>query len=139
MARTMQTWRNKAICPIPFSLAKLAARPSVLANGREKPFRKPHRFRPGMVALKEVRKYQKSTKHLIPALPFQALVRQIAREYRPDLRFQSVAVWALQEAAEAYLVDLFEKGNLSARHAGRITIKPEDMQLARRLRRDEKF
>nr|GEZ09864.1 histone H3.2-like [Tanacetum cinerariifolium] len=96
--------------------------------------KKPHRFRPGTVALREIRKYQKSTELLIRKLPFQRLVREIAQDFKTDLRFQSSAVAALQEASEAYLVGLFEDTNLCAIHAKRVTIMPKDMQLARRIR-----
>lgn len=95
---------------------------------------KPHRYRPGTVALREIRKYQKSTSLLIRKLPFQRLVREIAAEYKNDLRFQSTAIGALQEAAEAYLVCLFSDTNMCAIHAKRVTIMPKDMQLARRIR-----
>jgi histone H3 len=71
---------------------------------------------------------------LIRKLPFQRVVREIASEYKNDLRFQSSAVLALQEAAEAYLVNLFEDTNLCAIHAKRVTIMPKDMQLARRIK-----
>ncbi|BBH04371.1 Histone superfamily protein [Prunus dulcis] len=91
-------------------------------------------FRPGTVALREIRKYQKSTELLIRKLPFQRLVREIAQDFKTDLRFQSSAVAALQEAAEAYLVGLFEDTNLCAIHAKRVTIMPKDIQLARRIR-----
>lgn len=91
-------------------------------------------FSPGTVALREIRKYQKSTELLIRKLPFQRLVREIAQEHKPDLRFQSTAIGALQEAAEAYLVSLFEDTNLCAIHAKRVTIFPRDIQLARRIR-----
>jgi histone H3 len=67
-------------------------------------------------------------------MPFQRLVREIAANYKTDLRFQSTAVLALQEAAEAYLTSLFEDTNLCAIHARRVTIMPKDMQLARRIR-----
>ena len=80
------------------------------------------------------RKYQKSTELLIRKLPFQRLVREIAQDFKTDLRFQSSAVLALQEAAEAYLVGLFEDTNLAAIHAKRVTIMPKDIQLARRIR-----
>ena len=96
--------------------------------------KKPHRYRPGTVALREIRKYQKSTELLIRKAPFQRLVREIAQDFKIDLRFQSSAVMALQEAAEAYLVGLFEDTNLCAIHAKRVTIMPKDMQLARRIR-----
>ncbi|CAM9903819.1 unnamed protein product [Ascophyllum nodosum] len=89
---------------------------------------------PGTVALREIRRYQKSTELLIRKLPFQRLVREIAQDFKSDLRFQGSAVLALQEAAEAYLVGLFEDTNLCAIHAKRVTIMPKDIQLARRIR-----
>ena len=95
---------------------------------------KPHRFRPGTVALREIRRYQKSTAMLIPKLPFQRLVREIAQDFRTDLRFQASALAALQEASEAYLVGLFEDTNLCAIHAKRVTIMAKDVHLARRIR-----
>jgi histone H3 len=96
--------------------------------------KKPHRYRPGTVALREIRQYQKSTALLIRKLPFQRLVRELAQAFKDDLRFQSTAILALQEAAEAYLVGLFEDTNLCAIHAKRVTIMPKDMHLARRIR-----
>merc|ERR1712123_548415 len=96
--------------------------------------RSPHRYRPGTVALREIRRYQKSTELLIRKLPFQRLVREIAQDFKTDLRFQSAAIGALQEASEAYLVGLFEDTNLGAIHAKRVTIMPQDIQLARRIR-----
>ena len=98
------------------------------------PISKKHRFRPGTVALREIRKYQKSTESLIRKLPFQRLVREIAQDVMQDLRFQSSALAALQEASEQYLVALFEDTNLCALHAHRVTILPKDLQLARRIR-----
>ncbi|EFP11948.1 hypothetical protein CRE_31330 [Caenorhabditis remanei] len=96
--------------------------------------KKPHRFRLGTVALREIRRYQKSTKLLLRKLPFQRLVREISQDFKTDLRFQSAAIGALQEASESYLVGLFEDTNLCAIHAKRVTIMPKDMQLARRIR-----
>ncbi|KAM0850807.1 hypothetical protein ACQ4PT_052847 [Festuca glaucescens] len=96
--------------------------------------RKPYRYRPGTVALREIRKYQKGTDLLIKKLPFQRLVREVAQNLKVDLRFQSHALVALQEAAEAYLVGLFQDTNLCATHAKRITILPKDIQLARKIR-----
>jgi histone H3 len=93
-----------------------------------------HRYRPGTVALREIRRYQKSTDLLIRKLPFQRLVREIAQDFKNDLRFQSQAILALQEASEAYLVGLMEDVNLYAIHAKRVTIMPRDMQIARRIR-----
>ena len=96
--------------------------------------KKPHRYRPGTVALREIRRYQKSTELLIRKLPFQRLVREIAQDFRSDLRFRSDAISALQEASEVYLVGLFEDTNLCAIHDKRVTIMPKDIQLARRIR-----
>lgn len=95
---------------------------------------KPKRFRPGTVALREIRRYQKSTDLLIRKLPFQRLVREISQNFKSRMRFQSTALEALQEACEAYLVGLFEDTNLCAVHAKRVTIMPRDMKLARRIR-----
>ncbi|XP_022346326.1 histone H3.3-like [Enhydra lutris kenyoni] len=98
--------------------------------------KKPHRYRPGTVALREIRRYQKSTELLIRKLPFQRLVREIAQDFKTDLRFQSSAVMALQEACEAYLVGLFEDTNLCAIHAKRVTIMPKDTRAAARIKGD---
>jgi histone H3 len=92
------------------------------------------RYRPGTLALREIRKYQKSTDLLIRKLPFQRVIREVASDYISKIRFQSTAVLALQESAEAFLVGLFEDVNLCAIHAGRVTITPKDMQLAIRIR-----
>jgi histone H3 len=132
MARTKQTARKSTGGKAPLkTLAAKAARKSAPATGGVK---KPHRFRPGTVALREIRKYQKNTDLLIRKLPFQRLVREVANDFKTDLRFQSHAIQALQEASEAYLVGLFEDSNLCAIHAKRVTIFPKDMQLARRIR-----
>ena len=113
---------------------KMVAKTSQKTSAAVSGMKKAHRFRPGTVALRMIRKYQKSTELLIRKLPFQRLVREIASDFKTDLRFQSSAVLALQEAAEAYMVGLFEDTNLCAIHAKRVTIMPKDMQLARRLR-----
>jgi histone H3 len=96
--------------------------------------KRPRRYRPGTIALREIRKFQKTTDLLIRKLPFQRLVREIATEYKSDLRFQTQAILALQEACEAYLVNLFEDTNLCAIHAKRVTIMTKDMLLAKRIR-----
>lgn len=131
MARTKQTARKSTGGKAPRKqIATKAAKSAAPSAG----IKKPHRYRPGTVALREIRRYQKSTELLIRKLPFQRLVREIAQEAKADLRFQSTAVAALQEAAEAYLVGLFEDTNLCAIHAKRVTIMVRDIQLARRLR-----
>ena len=96
--------------------------------------KQPHRYRPGTVALQEIRRYQKSTELLIRKAPFQRLIREIAQDFKTSLRFQLASISALQEAAEAYLVGIFEDTNLCAIHAKRVTIMPRDIQLARRIR-----
>jgi len=93
-----------------------------------------HRFRPGTVALRDIKKYQRGTELLVPKLAFARVVRETAQDHKPDLRFQSSAIAALHEAAEAYLTALFDDANLCAMHARRVTVMPKDMQLARRIR-----
>jgi histone H3 len=135
MARTKQTARKSTGGKAPRKqLATNAARKSAPATGGVK---KPHRYRPGTVALREIRRYQKSTDLLIRKLPFQRLIREIAQDYKSDLRFQGSAVLALQEASEANLTGLFEDSNLCAIHAKRVTVMPKDMQLARKIRNDK--
>ena len=94
---------------------------------------KPHRYRVGTAALMDIRHFQKTSALLIRKLPFQRLVREIAQDFKTDLRFQSAAILCLQEAAEAYLVRLFDDTNLCAIHASRVTIMPKDILLARRI------
>ena len=131
MARTKQTARKSTGGKAPrYELASKVSRNINMYGVR----RRPHRYRPGTVALRQIRNYQKSTELLIRKLPFQRLVREIAQDYKCDLRFQSTAIMALQEAAEAYLVGIMEDTNLCALHAKRVTIMPKDMQLARRIR-----
>ncbi|KAJ8429533.1 hypothetical protein Cgig2_025719 [Carnegiea gigantea] len=131
IARTKQTARKSTLGKIPRKqLAFKAAHKSAPNIGGVK---KRHRHRPGIVALREIRKYQKSAELLIRKLPFQRLVREIAQNFETDLRFQSHAVLALKEAAEAYLVGLFEDTNLCAIHAKWVTIMPQDIQLVSSL------
>ena len=123
---------------------KKAAAKMAKKGGQKAPkggVKKRYRYRPGTVALKQIRQYQKSTELLIRKLPFQRLVREIASDSEViksplcgKVRFQSAAIMALQEATEAYLVGLFEDSNLCAIHARRVTIMPKDIQLARRIR-----
>ena len=96
--------------------------------------KKPHRYHLGTVALREIRRYQKLTELLIRKLPFNRLVREITQDFKTDLRFQASSIGAPQEAAEAYLVGLFEDTNLCAIHVKRVSIFPKDLQLAQRIR-----
>ena len=110
MARTKQTAKKTTGGKAPRKqVAGKAARKSQATGSAKSPLRKPHRFRPGTVALREIRRFQKSSELLVRKLPFQRLVREIAEEWgnKPNsnepLRWQASAVLALQEAAEAYL------------------------------------
>ncbi|KAK0673944.1 putative histone H3-like centromeric protein CSE4 [Cercophora samala] len=114
-----------------------AGRKSNVQPGDPVPQGRKRRYRPGTLALKEIRRYQSNTDLLLLKLPFARLVREIAIGCRPmndELRWQSQAIQALQEASEAFLVHLFEDTNLLAIHAKRVTIMQKDLQLARRIR-----
>ena len=123
MARTKQTARK--------SRGEKAPRKNLATKAAQK---SAPSLRPGTVALREIRKYQKSTDLLIRKAPFQRLCREIAEKMKLDVRFQSTAILAYQEASEAYLIGLFEDANLCAMHARRVTLMPKDMVLARRIR-----
>ena len=120
MARTKQTYPKK----------KRSAQPRKVLAAKAK---RPHRYRPGTAALMAIRKYQKTCDLLIPKLPFQRLVREISQEFKMELRFQTPALLALQEAAEAFLIGKFQDTQLCAIHAGLKTIQIKDLHLARRL------
>ncbi|CAK1587705.1 unnamed protein product [Parnassius mnemosyne] len=147
MARTKQTARKSTGGKAPRKqLATKAARKSAPATGGVK---KPHRYRPGTVALREIRSYQKSTELLIHKLPFQRLVRGIAQDFKTDLRFQSSAVMALQEASESYLVannsglplhisNLLKAKKAAFRRAAKYPT-PEYRRTANRLQRELRF
>ncbi|RWS30499.1 histone H3.3-like protein [Leptotrombidium deliense] len=132
MARTKQTQKSARKSTGKIAVLPLAT--SATNNGSKKfpkvgGIKRPHRYKPGTVALREIRQYQKSTETLIRKLPFQRVVKEIAQNFFANLRFQSAAVGALQEASEAFLVSMFEDANLCAIHAKRVTIMPKDIQL----------
>ena len=141
MARTKQVARKSTGGKAPRKQVATKAARRVHGSGGSGGIKKPHRFRPGVVALREIRRYQKSTERLIRRAPFVRLVRELSqsigiypRNSLDDWRFQANAIDALQEACEAYLIGLFEDTNLMAIHAKRVTIMPKDMHLARRIR-----
>ena len=133
---------NEPDVPNPGDLEWLTSHPAVAGTGKApwsqmrvgQKKRKAQRYRPGTVALREIRRYQKSSELLIRRMLFQRLVRGIAQAHNQYVHFQSGVILALQESAEAYLVGLLEDSNLCATHAKRVTIMPKDMQLARRIR-----
>ena len=125
MARTKQTVSKSSK-----SIAKKAKKASTGAAG----VKRVHRFRPGTVALRQIKKLQKSTDLLIQKAPFQRLVRGIAQEHKAGLRFAASALAALQESTESYVISLLADANLCSLHAKRVTAMPSDLNLARRLR-----
>jgi len=128
MARTKQTPKKCAERTAP--QRKLRAQTSN---------QKSRRYRPGTVAIREIRRYQKSSNLLLPKAPFRTLVRKIIdTKFNKELKLQSTAILALQEAAEAHLIGLFEDANLCAAHAKRVTIMAKDIVLARRIRGEHK-
>jgi histone H3 len=131
MARTKATARKSCGGKAPRkNLATLMRRKLAPATGGVK---KPQRYRPGTVALREIRKYQKTVELLISKAAFCRLVKEIGQDYRTDMRWQSSAMLALQEAAEAFLIQNFQNANLIAIHTKRVTITPKDLQLSRKL------
>ena len=137
MARTKQTRREGGKAPRKNLAKNLPARkrhpvaPAIV--------KKPRRYRPGTVALREIRRYQKTTDLLIPKAPMSRAVREVMTivEGGTDLRMQSIALAAVHEASEAFTVGLMEDANLCAIHGKRVGVLPKDMQLARRLRGED--
>lgn len=139
MARTKQTARKSTTSKnqkrLSTKQARISPKSSQSSLLQRVKTQKNDRFRPGVVALREIRRYQKSEDLLIPKLPFQRLVREIAEDFKTNLKFKSEALGAIHEACEAFLVGLFEDANLCAIHSKRVTIMPRDIQLVRRIRR----
>jgi histone H3 len=125
MARTKQTVSKSSK-----SIAKKAKKATTGAAG----VKRVHRFRPGTVALRQIKKLQKSTDLLMRKAPFQRLVRQLAAAHKDGLRFAASALAALQESTESYVISLLADANLCSLHAKRVTAMPSDLHLARRLR-----
>ena len=128
MARTKHTARKDEVGKKRSTFAKKQPRSQ---TGQASVQQQPHRYWPGTITLREIQRYQKSTELLISKLPFQCLVHEILQGYGVGYRVTLAMMMALQEAAEAYLVQLLEDSNLCAIHAKHITIQPKDMQLAR--------
>ncbi|KAI5181395.1 histone H3 [Nematocida sp. AWRm80] len=134
MARTKQTARKSTGGKAPRKqLATKAAKKSTSSTVGAS-IKRPHRYRAGTVALKEIRRYQKSTELLIRKQPFQRMVRAIAQEFKSDSRFQGSALASLQEATEAFIISIFEDANDCAIHGRRVTVMPRDIQLAMKIR-----
>jgi len=146
MVRTVQTSNGKAVGGGKSVRGKMPSAAAALAPGGKKMpssgTYKKKRWKPGTVALREIRKLQKSTDLLIKKTPFRRFVNDVVKdlgrygEFKNGLRYNSKALECLQEAAEAYLVSVMEEGNLCTIHAKRITNAPKDLQLARRIRHE---
>ena len=132
MARTRQNAKKSTGGKIPRKNLSTKAAKSMNRNIHKKRY-----YRPGTVALREIRKYQKSTDLLIRKLPFQRLVREIAADLKTDLypKFKSTALSALQESTESFLSNFLETSNMCAIHSNRVTLMVKDIQLARRIGR----
>ena len=133
MARTKNTARKSA-GKVPRSTIAPKGKKVILEKSTTSSKKAPTKFRPGTVALRDIKRYQKGTEMLLRKLPFQRLVREIAQTSKDGLRFAASAVLAMQEATEAHIINLFADTCLCAIHGRRVTIQPRDLQLARRLR-----
>src|SRR6185369_6831785 len=120
-------------------LAKSLKKSSKVKSSASEGVKRPHRFRPGTCALREIRKYQKTAEPLLRKLPFRRLVREICQNTRTidtptggkeDFRWKLDALTSIQEAAESELIKLFEFTNMLAIHSKRQTIMIRDMKLA---------
>lgn len=141
-ARVSVTTGGKAASSLPIRLgAKRLQLHGISPSGSrlKKPSSRQRRYRPGQLALREIRYFQKTTHLLIPKMPFQRLVKEITLNLKEDFRIQPFALLALQTAAEAFVSNLLEEANYCAFHAGRVTIMPRDIQLARRIRNDKDY
>ena len=138
MARTKNSARKSTVVKAPAMKIKKKTQE---AKPKKKPSQMvppaPRKYRPGTIALREIRRYQKGTEMLLRKLPFQRLVREVAQAEKDGVRFQASAVLAMQEATEAHMINLFADTCLCCIHGGRVTIQPRDLQLARRLRGDK--
>ena len=128
-----QTARRSTGVKAPPSLAKAAARRVPKAKGAGRAAVK-RRYRPGTVALRDIRKFQRSGELLISNFPCQRFVRETAKAYTNVPRIQASAVLALQEAVEAYLVGLLQAAQLCSIHDKCVTVMEKDIQLAARIR-----
>jgi histone H3 len=132
MARTKETGVKSAKKTVAVKSGKKAVKSA--SGATSSGVKRTHRFRPGTVALRQIKKFQRGTDLLIRKAPFQRLVREVAAGQKDGLRWAASAVAAVQESAEAHLIGLLADANLCALHTRRVTAMPRDLQLARRLR-----
>lgn len=134
MARTKQSSRASIASGGSKVATQIKTKKATTKTSLEPQTKKRRQFRSGTVALREIRKYQKSTDLLMRKLPFERVVREVIRGHNATLRIQADALKALQEAAEDRLVGIFEDANLCTIHANKITLSPKDIKLATRMR-----
>jgi histone H3 len=132
MARTKETGVKSAKKTVAVKSGKKAVKSA--SGAKSSGVKRQHRFRPGTVALRQIRKFQKGTDLLIRKAPFQRLLRECAQGQKDGLRWAASAVAAVQEASENMLIGVLSDANLCALHTRRVTAMPRDLQLARRLR-----
>lgn len=142
MARMKQTNPKRRVATVTKMEKKAGGRRAKLGKGGDEPAaaggkkERKYRFKPGTVALREIRRFQKSVDVLIPKAPLRRLIREVAAPYKDDLRFSGPALDALQQASEAYVTDLFADANECAIQHDRVTVEPKDMRLAMKMRHD---
>ncbi|EAN78895.1 histone H3 variant [Trypanosoma equiperdum] len=131
----------KKITPRPVRPKSVASRPiqSVARAPVKKventpPQKRHHRWRPGTVALREIRRLQSSTDFLIQRAPFRRFLREVVSNLKDSYRMSAACVDAIQEATETYITSVFMDANLCTLHANRVTLFPKDIQLALKLR-----
>lgn len=134
MARTKITAQGRKNATASKMKAKAGGAAAAIGVGQKEKRR--HRFRPGTVAIREIKRYQKSVDLLLPRAPVKRLIREIAQPYRDELRFSKQAMEALQEASESYIVDLFADANVAAIEHERKTVTARDIRLALLMRHD---
>ena len=132
MARTKETGKASAKKAVAVKSGKNAVKSA--SGSASTGVKRTHRYRPGTVALRQIRKFQKGTELLLRKAPFQRLLRETAQSQKEGLRWSASAVAAVQEATESYIISLLSDANLCALHTRRVTAMPRDLQLARRLR-----
>ncbi len=100
---------------------------------------KKRRYKPGTVTLRTIKKLQKGTNQLLQKAPVQRSIRRIAKEFDPTCRMTPDALFAIQEATEAYIISVMEDCQMCAVHAKRVSVQRADMILARKIRGDIDF
>lgn len=106
----------------------------VKTSAKDPVVKRPRRFKPGTIALREIKKYQKSTELVLQKAPLQRVIKSIMHAYNAQLRMSSTGALIIQEAVEAHIISLLADCNLCAQHARRVSIQPKDFYLARRIR-----